>query len=135
MHYQVLDHPFGNRDVKKMQRLIEHLSNFINVKCFFLFSDKMGLFQTFWKSKVILTKQDWNERQIKLLKKILNKFSESLCQVSSNEKISNSILRTGNLYGFWDLVYFFGLVLEKSIFLCIEFVNPIPNRSGHVTFI
>ena len=62
-----------------------------------------GLFRTFWKSKGILTKQDWNERQIKLLKKILNKFSESLFPVSSNEKISNSILRTGNLYGFWDL--------------------------------
>ena len=51
MHYQVLDDPVGNRDVKKMQRLIEHFCSFVNVKCFFLFSDKMGLFQTFWKFK------------------------------------------------------------------------------------
>jgi hypothetical protein len=27
---------------------------------FFLFSDKMGIFQTLWKFKVILTKQDQN---------------------------------------------------------------------------
>ena len=47
---------------------------------FFLFSDKMGLFQTLWKSKVILTKQDWNDWELKLLKKILNKFVPSELQ-------------------------------------------------------
>lgn len=105
--------------------------SFINIKYFLLFSDKMCLFQTLWKSKVILTKQDWNERQLKLLMKILNKFSESLCPVSSNEKISNNKHDSKN----WKLIcvlrfsLFFRFSFEKSIFF---YVLSLLRKDDHV---
>ena len=65
---------------------------------------------------------DQTRLQLKLLKKILNKLSGSLCPVSSNEKISNIKYDPKNWKLIWVLRFslFFGLVLNKYIFYVLN---------------